>query len=110
MLVAAVFISKDYLGVFVCLISKPLFLAVFSSLPTFPGGSVAKNPPAMQVVQDTRVQSLSAEDPLEKEMATRSSIPAWKTAWTEEPGGLQSTDHKELDMTEHTHISINFVF
>ena len=110
MLVAAVFISKDYLGVFVCLISKHLFLAVFSSLPTFPGGSVAKNPPAMQVTQDTRVQSLSAEDPLEKEMATRSSIPAWKTAWTEEPGGLQSTDHKELDMTEHTHISVNFVF
>ena len=37
-----------------------------------------------------RVQSLSWEDPLEKEMATCSSILAWKTPWTEEPGGLQS--------------------
>ena len=36
-----------------------------------------------------RVQSLGWEDPLEKEMATHSSIPAWKILWTEEPGGLQ---------------------
>ena len=46
-----------------------------------------KNLPAMQ---DTQVQSLAQEDPLEKEMATHSSIPAWKIPWTEEPGGLQS--------------------
>ena len=46
-----------------------------------------KNPPAMQ---ETWVQSLSWEDPLEKEMATHSSIFAWKISWTEEPGGLQS--------------------
>ena len=37
-----------------------------------------------------RVQSLDSEDPLEKEMATHSSILAWETPWTEEPGGLQS--------------------
>jgi len=36
---------------------------------------------------------------LEKEMATHSSIPAWKIPWTEEPGGLQSMGHKESDMT-----------
>ena len=36
---------------------------------------------------ETRVQSLSQEDPLEKEMATRSSILAWEILWTEEPGG-----------------------
>ena len=40
--------------------------------------------------QETWVQSLSWEDPLEKEMATHSSILAWKIPWTEEPGGLQS--------------------
>ena len=39
---------------------------------------------------ETWVQSLGHEDPLEKEMATRSSILAWEIAWTEEPGGLQS--------------------
>ena len=46
-----------------------------------------KNLPAMQ---ETQVQSLGWEDPLEKEMATHSSILAWKIPWTEEPGGLQS--------------------
>ena len=46
-----------------------------------------KNPPA---TQETRVQSLGREDPLEKEMATHSSILAWEIPWTEEPGRLQS--------------------
>ena len=46
-----------------------------------------KNLPA---VQETCVRSLGWEDPLEKEMATHSSILAWKISWTEEPGGLQS--------------------
>ena len=41
-------------------------------------------------VQKTQVQSLGLEDPLEKEMATRSSTLAWKIPWTKEPGGLQS--------------------
>ena len=44
----------------------------------------------LPTVQETRVQSLGWEDPLEKEMATHSSILAWKISWTEEPGGLQS--------------------
>ena len=48
---------------------------------------ILKNVPAMQV---TWVQSLGQEDPLEKEMATDSSILAWEIPWTEEPGGLQS--------------------
>ena len=46
-----------------------------------------KNQPAMQ---ETWVRSLGWEDPLEKEMATHSSILAWRIPWTEEPGGLQS--------------------
>ena len=41
-------------------------------------------------MQETRVPSLSGEDPLEKGMATHSRILAWRTPWTEEPGGLQS--------------------
>ena len=51
-----------------------------------------KNPPAMQEMQETRVGSLGQEDPLEKEMATHSSILAWGIPWTEEPGGFQSTE------------------
>ena len=54
----------------------------------FLGGSVVKNPPAIQETQDMQVWSLSQEDPLEKEMATHSSIFAWRIPWTEEPGGL----------------------
>ena len=41
-------------------------------------------------MQETQVQSLGGEDPLEKGMATHSSILAWKIPWTEEPGGLES--------------------
>ena len=44
----------------------------------------------LPAVQETRVQSLGQEDPLEKGMATLSSILAWRIPWTEEPGGLQS--------------------
>ena len=49
-----------------------------------------KNPPAVQETQETWVQSLGQEDPLEKEMATYSSILAGKIPWTEKPGWLQS--------------------
>ena len=51
-------------------------------------------------VQETWVQSLSQEDPLEEEMATHSSILAWKIPWTEEPGGLQSMGVAELETAE----------
>ena len=44
---------------------------------------------SLSAVQETRVQSLGQEDPLEKGMATYSSILAWRIPWTEEPGGLQ---------------------
>ena len=54
----------------------------------FSGGSGPKNPPAKQKIW---VQSLGREDPLEKGLATHSSILAWKIPWMEEPGGLQST-------------------
>ena len=47
----------------------------------FPGGSDGKNPPAMQ---ETQVQPLGLKDPLEKGLATHSSIPAWRIPWTED--------------------------
>ena len=49
-----------------------------------------KDLPAMQETQKTLVKSLNGEDPLERKMATHSSILAWETPRTEEPGGLQS--------------------
>ena len=50
-------------------------------------------------MQETQVQFLNWEDPLEKEMAIQSSILAWKIPWTEEPGGLQYMGLQESDIT-----------
>ena len=51
-------------------------------------------------MQEIQIQSLGQEDPLEKEMASHSSIFAWEMPWTEDPGGLYSLwGHKELDTT-----------
>ena len=69
----------------VCLSS--LFDKEFKLIRTFLVVQSVKNLP---VVQETQVWSLGQEDPLEKEMATHSSILTWKIPWTEEPGGLQS--------------------
>ena len=63
---------------------------MIQQLWAFQGGTVVKNLPAIQETQETRVQSVGQEDPLEEEMATHSSILAWEIPWTEEPGGLQS--------------------
>ena len=52
------------------------------------------------------VRSLGQEDPLEKEMATHSSILVWIIPWTEELGGLKSTGHKESDTTEQLHLHL----
>ena len=65
---------------------------------TFLMAQMVKNLPAIQEIQ---VLSLGQEDPLEKGMATYSSILAWRIPWTKEPGGLYNPwDHKESDMTE----------
>ena len=63
---------------------------------------LVKNLPAMK---KTWVRSPVKEDPLEKEIATHSSIPAWRTPWTEEPVGLSPWDRKELNMTERLTLS-----
>ena len=58
---------------------------------------MVKNLPAMQ---ETWIQSLGWEDPLEKGMATHSSILAWRIPWAEEPGRLQSTGSRRVRQTE----------
>ena len=60
---------------------------------SFPGGSVVKNLPAMQ---ETKVQSLGQEEPLEKGMEIYSSILAWEIPWTEKPGKLQSVGSQRV--------------
>ena len=67
-----------------------------SHLASFIAQSI-KNLPA---VQETQVRFLGWEDPLEKEMATQSSILAWRITWTEEPGRYSPQGHKESDMTK----------
>ena len=63
---------------------------LFVGLWDFPGGSGVKNLPVMQELQETWVQSLGQEDPLEEDMATHSNILAWRNLWTEE----QATVHR----------------
>ena len=60
---------------------------------------VAQRLKRLPAMQETRVQSLRREDPLEKEVATHSSILAWRIPWKEEPGGLQYTGWSSLDVT-----------
>ena len=85
------------------------FLSLISTTSAKPGGEVVKHP--MQEMPETWVQSLGLEDPLEKEMATCSSILAWRIPRTEEPGGLQKSPWGHKESTEqlsartraHTH-------
>ena len=72
---------------------QPLLFSVLFFIIAFFGSQV-KNLLAMQ---ETRVRSLGPEDPLEKGMATHSSILAWKIPWTEKPGGLQSMRSQRVE-------------
>ena len=79
------------------------FSAIPPNRPTL--SLVAQRIKHLPAVQETRVRSLGWEDPLEKEMATHSSILAWRIPWTEEPGGLQSTGSQRVRhdwATSHT--------
>ena len=72
-----------------------------SHFPTCPRASlVAQTVKNLPIMQETRVQFLGQEVPLQKEMATHYAIPAWEIAWTEEPVGLWSYGCKESDKTE----------
>ena len=70
-----------------CLALLPMACFCIPRKLGFPGGSAVRN---LSAVQETRVPSLGREDSLEEEMATHTSILAWRIPWTEEPGGLQS--------------------
>ena len=61
--------------------------------------AVAQMVKRLSTMQETQVQSLGWEDPLEKEMAAHSRILVWSILWTEEPGGLQSMGSQESDRT-----------
>ena len=64
---------------------------------------VAQMVKRLPTMQETQVQSLSREDPMEKEMTTHSSTLAWKIPWTEEPGRLQSTGLQRVGHDERLH-------
>ena len=63
----------------------------------FPAGLAMKNLPAVQATEETPVQSLGQEDPLEEGMATHSSILAWEIPWTEVPGRLQFMESQRVE-------------
>ena len=71
-------------------LQMPWFLLFGSGIGDHSSSLVAQSVKNLPAVQEIRVRSLGWEDSLEKEMATHSSIFAWKMSWTEEPGGLQS--------------------
>ena len=79
------------------------YLSLYSCAHTYHGNGppwgLSRQRICLPAVWETQVQSLGWEDPLEKEMANCSTIPAWKSPWTEEPGGLQSMGSQELDTT-----------
>ena len=77
-----------------CLHTCPIIFEIYHYLLGAPlVAQLVKNPPAMW---ETRVRSLGQEDPLEKEMATLSSILAWRIPWREEPGRLQSMGSQKV--------------
>ena len=84
--------------------SRFLALAPPTSLVASPVAQTAKRLPTMR---ETQVRSLGQEDPLEKEMATHSSIHAWKVPWTEDPGGLQSMGWQTVRHNWATSLSLS---
>ena len=81
-----------------------LFVSIDFNIITVPsgfsGGAVVTNLPTMYQMQEVWFDPWVQKDPLEEEMATHSSIPAWRTPWTEEPGGPRSflLDVKEIKL------------
>ena len=82
------------------------FILYSARIAEFLGSLLAQKVKNLSAMLKTRVRSLGWEDPLKKEMATHSSILAWRIPWTEEPVGLQSMDCKELDTTEQITLSL----
>ena len=76
-----------------------VYFLLFKTLNKVGASLVAQLVKNLPVMQETWVQFLGQEDPLEKKMATHSSILAWRITWTEEPGRLQSLGSQESDTT-----------
>ena len=96
-------------------ISFSLFVRVpisLLTLPSFPGGSVVKNLPALQETQETLVQSLHQDDPLEKEMVTHSSIPSCEIPWTKGAwwATVQRITKSQTQLSMHAHLVYAFQF
>ena len=91
------FFKKKF--VFIYIIIYILFYKTWASL-------VAQMVKRLPTMQETRVQSLGGEDPLEKEMASHSSILAWRIPRTKEPGRLQSMGSQESDTIERLHFTL----
>ena len=70
---------------------------------------MAQRVKSLPAMQETQVQFLGGEDPLEKKVATHSSILAWRIPWTEEPGGLQSTGSQRVGHDRATSLSLFFL-
>ena len=78
------------------------------AIMSFPGGSAVDTVPAMQESRETQIRSLGGEDPLEKGVATHSSILTWRMPWTEEPVGYSPWGCKETRLKRlSTHVSCN---
>ena len=71
---------------------------------------MAQTVKSLPAMQETQLQALAQEDPLEKEMATHFRIPAWKIPWTEEPGGLQSMGSRRVRHDWMTKRMLNGMF
>ena len=96
MIIIFLFVERLFMPLLAIMIS--VLLSPFTDREqAFLVAQMVKNLSAMQ---ETRVQSLGWEDPLEKAMATHAPILAWRIPWTEEPVRLQSWCCKEWDMTE----------
>ena len=76
----------------------------------FGASLVAQRIKHLPAMRETRIRSLGWEDPLEKEMATHSSILAWGIPWTEEPGGLQSTGSQRVGQLQPTCLPWAFIY
>ena len=87
-------VATELLFFFFCLFVFEYLLVLGASL-------IAKSIKNLPAMQETRVPFLGQEDPLEKEMATHSSIPAWEIPWTEEPGGVQSMGSQRAGIKHH---------
>ena len=93
---------------YVCSVEKHRVKKYYTVHRGFPS-LVAQRLKHLPPMWETRVQSLGREDPLEKEVATHSSIPAWRIPWMEEPGGLQSTGPQRVGHDWATSLFIQFI-